>query len=76
MMHYMVKHMPRELKLVLRETPIGREATPWLNPQRERFSKVARECREEFKDSKLRGEAKVRAMNRFMSERLRETDKP
>lgn len=68
--------MPSELKIVLRETPTGRESTPWLNPQRERFSKVARECREEFKDSKLRGDAKVRAMNAWMSRRLREPDRP
>lgn len=63
--------MPRELKLVLRETPTGRESTPWLNPQREKFTRVARECREEFRDSKLRGEAKIRAMNQFMSRRLK-----
>jgi len=68
--------MSRELKLILRETPTGRESTPWLDPQREKFSQVARECHEEFKDSKLRGEAKIRAMNQFMSRRLRDVDKP
>lgn len=68
--------MPKELKLVLRETETGREATPWLEPQREKFTRVARECKEEFKSSKLRGADKIRAMNAFMSRRLREPEKP
>ena len=68
--------MPSELKLVLRETSTGRDATPWLDPQREKFTRVARECKEAFKDSKLKGEAKIRAMNQFMSERLREPERP
>ncbi len=63
--------MPKELKIILRETPVGREGTPWLDPQREKFSRVARECKEAFKDSKLKGAAKIMAMNRFMSERLK-----
>ncbi len=63
--------MPKELKIILRETPMGREATPWLEPQREKFTRVARECREAFKDSKLKGADKIRAMNRFMSEHLK-----
>ena len=66
--------MPSELKLVLRETLTGREATPWLDPQREKFTRIARECKEAFKDSKLKGEAKIRAMNQFMSQHLREPD--
>jgi len=64
--------MPKELKIILRETPTGREATPWLDSQREKFARVAGECKEEFKDSKLRGADRVRAMNRWMSERLKE----
>ncbi len=63
--------MPKELKLILKEQPVGRQETPWLDPQREKFARVAKECKETFKDSKLRGEAKVRAMNRWMSERLK-----
>jgi len=63
--------MPRELKLILRDTPTGRGATPWLDLQRDKFARVARECKEAFKDSKLRGAAKVQAMNRWMSQRLR-----
>ena len=63
--------MAKELRLILRETPTGREETPWLDPQREKFAQVAKECKEFFKDSKLRGADKVRAMNRWMSERLK-----
>jgi len=68
--------MTKELKLILRETPTGRESTPWLDPQREKFTRVTGECREEFRDSKLKGEAKIRAMNAFMSRRLRDPDRP
>jgi len=63
--------MPKELKLILRETPVGRESTPWLDLQREKFAEVARECKEAFKNSKLKGAAKIRAMNAWMSERLK-----
>ena len=63
--------MPKELKLILRETVTGREETPWLDPQREKFAQVARECKEAFKVSKLKGAAKIRAMNAWMSERLK-----
>lgn len=68
--------MASELKLVLRDTPTGREATPWLDPQRDKFTQVARECKEAFKDSKLKGEAKIRAINAFMSQRLRSPESP
>ena len=64
--------MAKELKLILREMPTGRESTPWLDSQREKFARVARECKEAFKDSKLRGAAKIMAMNQWMSERLRD----
>ena len=63
--------MTKELKLILKEQPVGREATPWLEPQREKFAQVASECKEAFKDSKLRGATKIRAMNQWMAERLR-----
>ena len=68
--------MPSEMKIVLRETKTGREETPWLDPQRDKFTRVAKECKEAFKDSKLKGEAKIRAMNTFMSQRLREPESP
>ena len=65
------KKMSKELKIILKEQPVGREETPWLDPQREKFARVAKECKEAFKDSKLRGAAKVLAMNAWMSERLK-----
>jgi len=65
------KKMSKELKIILKEQPVGREETPWLDPQREKFAQVAKECKEAFKDSKLRGADKVRAMNRWMSEQLK-----
>jgi len=63
--------MPKELRLVLRDTPIGLESTPNQAVQQEKFAQVAKKCSEEFKDSKLKGAAKVLAMNRFMSDHLR-----
>lgn len=63
--------MPKVLKLILKNQPVGRESTPWLEPQREKFARVAHECKEAFKDSRLKGATKIRAMNRFMSERLK-----
>ena len=63
--------MSKQLKLILRETSLGREETPWLDPQRKKFAQVAKECKEAFKDSKLKGAAKIRAMNVWMSERLK-----
>lgn len=65
------KTMAKVLKLILKEQPVGREETPWLDPQREKFARVAKECSEAFKDSKLRGAAKIFAMNAWMSERLK-----
>ena len=64
--------MSKELKLVLRETPTGRESTPWLDPYREKFAQVAREVAQEMKGTKLRGAARVRAFNARISERLKE----
>ncbi|MBA7540431.1 hypothetical protein ES705_32728 [subsurface metagenome] len=63
--------MSKELKLILRETPIGLPPTPKQSAQREKFAQVAQECKEAFKDSKLKGAARVRAMNAWMSERLK-----
>lgn len=63
--------MSKELKIILKEQPVGREETPWLDPQREKFAQVARECKEAFKDSKLKGAAKIIAMNVWISERLK-----
>lgn len=63
--------MPKELKLILRETPIGLPPTPKQAAQREKFSKIAREVAAEMKDTKLRGAARVRAFNSRISQRLR-----
>ena len=63
--------MSKELKLILKEQLVGREETPWLDPQREKFAQVVKECKEAFKDSRLRGAAKIIAMNAWMSERLK-----
>jgi hypothetical protein len=62
--------MGKQLQLILKEQPVGRESTPWLDDQRERFAEAARSCSKKFKDSKLKGAAKVRAMNEFMREEL------
>lgn len=68
--------MGKELKIILKEQSVGREETPWLDPQREKFARVAKECKEAFKDSKLTGAEKVRAMNRWMSEHLKADQLP
>jgi len=65
--------MAKELKLILRETPTGRESTPWLDSQREKFAQVAKEVAQEMKGTKLRGAARVRAFNARISERLKKT---
>ena len=65
--------MPKkELRIILKEQPIGLEPTPKQSAQREKFARVAGECKEEFKDSRLRGADKVRAMNAWTSQRLKE----
>ena len=63
--------MPKVLKLTLKEQPVGRESTPWLDPQREKFAQVAKEVAQELKGSKLKGAAKIHAMNRLMSQKLK-----
>jgi len=59
------------LKIILRETPIGLPPTPKQSAQREKFAQVVKEVTEEMKGTKLRGAAKIQAMNRLMSERLK-----
>lgn len=68
--------MPSELKLVLRETPMGLPPTPKQSAQREKFTRVAREMAQEMKSTKLKGAAKVMAMNVWMSQRLKASDRP
>ena len=64
--------MSKELKLILRETPIGLPPTPKQSAQREKFARVAREVAQEMKDAKLKGAARVRAFNARISQRLKE----
>ena len=63
--------MRKELRLVLRETPIGVPPTPKQAAQRERFAQAAREVAEEMKDTRLRGAARVKAYNARISQKLR-----
>jgi len=42
----------KQLKLYLKEQPIGVEPTAKQSAQRDRFAVVAKECKEEFKGSK------------------------
>lgn len=60
-----------ELQIVLRKQAKGREATPWLNPYRDRFTQAAREAKKELEGTKLRGAAKVQEFNRRVGEKLR-----
>lgn len=59
------------LKLILKDVPTGLKPTEKQSNQREKFAQVAKECKEHFADSKLKGAAKIRAMNTFMSRELR-----
>jgi len=61
----------KPLKIILKRQPTGRDETPWLEPQREKFAQLAKECKEAFRDSKLKGVARVRAMNAWMSQKLK-----
>jgi len=61
----------KELQIVIRNQPKGRQATPWLDPYRERFAKAAHEASKELADTKLKGAAKVQAFNLLIAEKLR-----
>jgi len=63
--------MSKQLKIILKNQPVGRDATPWLEPQREKFAQAAKEAAQELKDSQLKGAAKVRAFNSRMSQKLK-----
>jgi len=68
--------MRKELKLILRETPIGVPPTPRQAAQREKFAGVAKEVAKEMKGTKLRGAARVRAFNARVSQKLKELTTP
>lgn len=61
----------KELQLVIRNQPKGREATPWLDPHRKRFAQAAHEAKKELEGTKLKGADKVQAFNRLVAEKLR-----
>jgi len=63
--------MSKQLKIILKRQPTGREETPWLDPQRERFARAAKEVAKELKDSGLKGAARVRTFNARMSQKLK-----
>lgn len=63
--------MSKELKLILRDTPIGLPPTPKQLAQRERFARAAKEVAEEMKDTKLKGAARVKAFNARISQKLK-----
>ena len=64
--------MSKELRLSLRNQPVGKEETPWLNGQRARFTKATQEASLEMKDTKLRHTARILKMNALVSEKLRD----
>lgn len=68
--------MRKELKLILRETPIGVPPTPGQAAQREKFAQVVKEVAEEMKGTKLRGAARVRAFNARVGQKLKATPPP
>ena len=59
-----------ELVISVRKSRKGRP-TPWLDEQRERFKKAAREAAEELKDTDLRGPTRVLKFNSLVSQKLR-----
>ena len=66
--------MPKELKIILRDTPIGLPPTPKQATQRERFARAAKEVAQEMKGTRLKGAARVRAFNARVSQRLLEPE--
>lgn len=66
--------MPKELKLILRNQPIGLPPTPKQSEHREKFAKASKEAADSMRDNpalfKLDGAARVMAFNRLVSEIL------
>lgn len=63
--------MSKELKLILRETPVGVPPTPKQAAQRERFARAAKEVAGEMRGTKLKGADRVRTFNAGVSQRLK-----
>ena len=68
--------MPKELKIILRETPIGLPPTPKQSAQREKFTQATKEVAREMRDTKLKGAARVRVFNARVSQRLKTPQTP
>ena len=68
--------MSKELKIILRETPVGLPPTPKQSAQREKFAQATKEVANEMKDTKLKGAARVRAFNARVSQRLKAPQVP
>ena len=66
--------MEKQFQLILKNQAKGRDATPWLEPYREKFARAAREAATEVRDSPLKGAEKVRAINARISEKLKKKD--
>ena len=64
--------MSKELQIVIRNQAKGREATPWLEPYRERFTRASKEAAKELRGTKLRGADKVKRFNSLVGEKLRQ----
>ncbi|MBA7701808.1 hypothetical protein ES703_110554 [subsurface metagenome] len=63
--------MPKQLKLILRETTTGLKPTQKQAAQRERFAQAAKDVAQEMKGTKLKGAARVKAFNAGVSRRLK-----
>ena len=68
--------MSKELKIILRETPVGLTPTPKQAAQRERFAQATKEVAGEMEGTKLKGAARVRAFNARVSQKLKAPQKP
>ena len=68
--------MRKELKLILRETPVGVAPTPRQEDQRDKFAQVVKEVAGEMKGTKLRGAARVRAFNARVGQKLKDRTTP
>lgn len=63
--------MPKQLKLILRETTTGLKPTQKQAAQRERFTQAAKEVAQEMKGTTLKGAARVMEFNAGISRRLK-----
>lgn len=62
--------MSKQLKLILKEVPTGLPPTPKQSAQRAKFAKATKEAAMELKGTNLKGAARVRKLNRLVSDKL------